>query len=278
MRAGHKRAAAVLLAAMVCFALTGCGAAWRYDPITDVNDLGGRRVGVNLSWEADYYLTGRKDLELFRYDTTADMILALNYDKVDALALDGIMWQLMAGLSEGLERVEPAFGETGYILYFSAENGGTAEDFNRFFGEFMQTNEYRDLIRREASFDGLNYEGPDIPLTGTGRKLRVAYDPNNFPRAYLEPGESVPTGFDIEALKRYANERDYQLEFLVSAYDGAMAGLQQGTVDIFAGYLSDVYREEVEASGLFTSCSMDSTPMYFVQKTQREISVALDEE
>lgn len=94
MSKDHMRKIKYVLTAMLiisaCLFSAGCGSAseWKYDPITDVNDLEGRRVGVNLAWESDYYLTGRKDMELVRYDSTSDMIMALKYDKIDAIALD----------------------------------------------------------------------------------------------------------------------------------------------------------------------------------------------
>jgi ABC-type amino acid transport substrate-binding protein len=83
-----KYVLALLMIMSMSLVLAGCGASeWKYDPITDVNDLEGRRVGVNLAWESDYYLTGRQDMKLSRYDTTSDMIMALKYDKIDVIAL-----------------------------------------------------------------------------------------------------------------------------------------------------------------------------------------------
>lgn len=276
-RRRRRGAALGILTGLACCLLAGCSGEWEYDPITDVNDLGGRRVGVNLSWEADYVLTGRDDLVLYRYDTVADQVMALNYDKLDALAMDGLMWRVVSCLSSGLDRVEPAFGSTGYTLYFNADNEALQDEFNAFLAEYKQTEEYRDLLEREAGFDGVNYDGPDIPLTGTGRVLRVAIESEGFPRTFREPGEDTPTGFDLEPLKRFANERDYRLEFVMSNYEDGIFGLMSGIYDIQIGYLSDAYSEEVRAAGLYVSDTIDETPLYFVQKSQRDISVQLDE-
>lgn len=270
------RLGAVLL--LCALLLSGCGTAgWEYRPITDVSDLEGRRVGVNLAWEADYYLTGREDMELYRYDTTADMILALGYDKVDALAMDGLMWKMMQNQSSGLEAVEPAFGETGYVLYFGPEREELAEDFNAFLAEYKQTEEYRDFLEREAAFDGIDYVGPEIPACTSGPILRIAVLGESFPRSFFDPGERVPVGFDMEAVRRYALARGCQVEYFNSTYDDLIIGLMNGLYDAAVGYLSDVYAEEVLAAGMYVSDSMDDTPMYFVQKTRQDISVELDE-
>ena len=268
-----KSAVSLLLAAAAALSLAGCATLWKYDPITDVNDLQGRRVGVNLAWESDYYLTPRTDMTLYRYRSTGDMIMALSYDKVDAVAIDDLMWKLMASKSQGLARVEPAFGETGYIMYFGADDEALSEDFNEFLSAYKTTEGYRDFIRREKEFDGENYAEPDIPLTGTGEALRVAFSPEDYPRSFLDAGDEIPYGFDLEMLKHYANDRNYRLEFYPSNYNDAIMSLLRNDYDIFTGYLGDVYREEVLQSGLFTSDPMDSTPLYFVQKTRQSIAV-----
>ena len=68
--------------------LTGCSKNQKREAISDVNDLEGRRVGVALAWGPDYLLTGRDDLELIRYNTMASMVMALCYDRLDAIAVE----------------------------------------------------------------------------------------------------------------------------------------------------------------------------------------------
>ncbi|MBO7698968.1 MAG: hypothetical protein J6S38_08060, partial [Erysipelotrichaceae bacterium] len=61
----------IVISLLLLLSISACQKEWEPNLITDINDLQGRRVGVNLSWESDYILTGRKDMELFRYDSTA---------------------------------------------------------------------------------------------------------------------------------------------------------------------------------------------------------------
>ena len=268
----------ILLGLLLSGLFSGCGqAGWKYRPIEDVNDLEGRRVAVNLSWEADYLLNGRKDLTLVQYDSFADIILALGYDKVDAFAVDGLVWKVFQANSRGIARVEPPCGSVGYAAYFSGGRGALMEEFNAFLEGYRQTEAYADHMARLESFNGLEYVGPEIPLTGTGETLRVAIMAEEFPRAFLPAGEDVPAGFDLEARKLFANEGNYQLEFYYTSYTDIMQGLRSGTYDLAIGYLSDVYREEVLGAGLLVSDLLDEIPIYFVEKTQREISVDLSE-
>ncbi len=274
-----RRLAAFALSLALALSLGGCGNSkpeWEYRPITDVNDMEGRRVAVNLAWEADYLLSGREDLTVVQYDSFADIILALGYDKVDAFAVDGLVWKVFQANSTGLARVEPPCGSVGYTAYFSADREPLMEEFNRFLEGYRQTEAYADHMARLEDFDGLEYVGPEIPLTGTGETLRVATMAEEFPRAFLEAGEDVPSGFDLESLKLFANEGNYQLEFYYTVYNDIMQGLRSGAYDLAIGYLSDVYRDEVLDAGVLVSDLLDEIPVYFVEKTQKDISVALE--
>lgn len=70
-----KKLVSIFLAAVLLFCISGCSRKQAYPPITDVNDLGGRRVGVNLVWSADYKLSGREDMTLVRYNTVANLVM-----------------------------------------------------------------------------------------------------------------------------------------------------------------------------------------------------------
>lgn len=268
-----KKILKIFILLFILVSLVGCQDEWQPNLITDINNLEGRKVGVNLSWEADYALTGRTDLELCRYDTTADLIMALSYNKVDAIAVDGLTWNMLKNCSTGLIKVDPEVKKTGYILYFAEEE--LKDEFNDYLIEFKKTEKYEDLIQRESNYEG-EYFGPDIKLTGTGKTIKVAYEPLCYPKAFLNPGESVPTGFDLEALKYFANEENYQLDFTATSYDDGVMGLFDGKYDAMAGYLAEEYAATARYYGLFTSEAIDEMPIYFVQKTQEKITVDIE--
>ena len=233
-------------------------------------------MGVNLAWEPDYMLTGRDDLELVRYDTLADMILALKFNKVDALAVDGMIWNVMNVGSVGLKRVDPAFSSVGYTLYFGPDREALRDEFNAFLAEYQDSEEYRDHMARLDAFDGKSYIGPDIPQTGTGELLRVAIESEGFPRSFPDPVTNQPSGFDLEALRYFANAHDYRLELSLSNYVDIVYGLQAGVYDVGVGNLSDVYAQEIIDAGMYPSAAMDYSGLYFIEKTQPSIRINTD--
>lgn len=261
---------------LIVFFLSGCTKRTEVVTIDDVNDLHGLSVGTILAWECDYLLTPREDLVLYRYDQISDMLMALNYDKIDAIAVDILLWNLIDDASNGLKMIEPAFGYTGYLLYARPELKDFVDEYNAFLKEFKKTEEYKDLINRELSFDG-NYVSPDIPLTGKGKTIRVASDIAGYPRAFYDVENSEVCGFDFEVLKRFANEYDYQLDIVMTDFNDGYAGLNSGIYDVLIGYLSDTYREEVERIGFLVSDTFDYVPLVFVCKeTTGNIEVDMD--
>jgi Bacterial extracellular solute-binding proteins, family 3. len=119
------------------------------------------------------------------------MIMALQYNKIDAMAVDIDTMKLIMSISEGVEVVEPALGELGSIMYFGRDKEDLKDDFNQYLAEFKKTDEYADFLKRLDEFEGDEYIGMDIPLTGDGDILRVSASPEEFPRAFRYPGEDI---------------------------------------------------------------------------------------
>ena len=268
-----KLGTAAVFAVILSVLLAGCKAQRNDTPVTDVSDLGGRKVGVGIACDTDYALTGRKDLKLVRYDELPGILLALQYDKVDVMALDELLWKFTSYSHEGLRLVTPAFGTSGYTIYFRSNLKTVRDEFNEFLSQYRQTEEYAAFLNRLEEFDGGTYNGPDIPLTGTGRELRVAVDASGFPRSFAEADGGAPSGYDLEALKLFANAYNYRLKFVISSYDDMIYGLQGGIYDIAAGFLSDLRDAESLSSYLCTTDSLYEVPLYFIEKTQNDIKL-----
>ena len=225
--------AAVLLSA-------GCAAPERA-VINDISDLNGKTVGTMLGWESDYVLSRCTDLdiEIMRYDRLSDMVMALNYNKIDCAALDSVTFKSVKAMTSGIHELDLPVRECGYILAFSSENMELRDDFNSFLADYSESEEYADYMRRIEAFDGIDYQDPHISSNGKGRIIKAAYDDADFPRAFSDPSSGEIKGFDSEALKLWANDRDYKLEYTSSSYEDMLVGLNNGRFDVAFGYLSD---------------------------------------
>ncbi len=266
MGAFIRRAACLLVCGALALGLSGCDRT-RREPIDDVRDLEGRRVGVSLGESTDYRLTGREDMELLRYDSVEGMLLPLRQGQLDAVCLDYYSWRLAQALTAGLRTVEPPISEDGLVFFFSGKEEALCRQFNDFLAWFTHTPEYADLMARVLAFDGTDYQEVEVPATGTGRVLRVSADIDCYPSVHLDPATGAVKGFEIELLTRFANACDYQLDLAPSDYTDAELGLRYGRYDMMIGQISELYLDpaEAEMAGVYVSDSFMTLPLYLME-------------
>ena len=251
----------IMLALLLC----ACGRTAEHRTISDVNNLDGCRIGVNLAWEADYMLTGRKDLELCRYDSTADMLMALDHGKIDGIAIDDSTLKIVLKQVGGVEIVEPALGEIGYTVYFAPDEEELLKDFNAFLAEWKASGDYENYIRHIHEFDGENYQSYELPPDGTGKTLRFAYNMDGFPRSFWDPATDEAMGYDVEVVKLWAADRGYQLDCTATSYTDMEKGTLIGRYQLCTGYTSDVYNIDARAAGILVSDSFGEESVHIAQ-------------
>ena len=269
----YVRSAWSALIALALILLTGCGGTAEYRAITDVNDLRGARVGVNLAWEPDYLLTGRKDLELYRYDSVADMLMALCSGKLDAIAVDASTLAVIMSQIDGIAVVEPSLGKSSYVFYFAPGEEGLLEEFNAFLSEWTSSADYEDYLLRQAAFDGMNYPGVDLPMKESEETIQVAYNMVAFPWSFQNTVTGEPAGFDVEILRRWAAERGYQLAFTGTDYTNMVMGTLEGRFQLCLGAISDFFRDDALAAGLLVSDSFGEISIHLCQKAGETINM-----
>lgn len=281
-----KKRIRTILAGILCLcmvlALCGCGGQLRsYRPIDNVEDLDGRKIGVTMGYAADYILSPRdgRDMFLYRYDTNADMLMALCYRQVDAIVVDALTWQVINSSNKGLHRVEEPAAMDGSILYSQRNKADLRDAFNEFIAEYRQTEAYADLAERIQNFDGSNYAYHSQEMTGTGRKVIMGYDMECYPFCFVTAGGEMQ-GFEVELMIAFANANNYQLELVPSAELDMYMGIENNKYDMIFGQISIAYAGEAELIGIPTTDPYFERPLYFVEVddlSQVEIGEMLEE-
>ena len=255
--------AALLLISAGC---TGCADKnfESYRPITDINNLEGRKIGINLGWSADYLLTGRDDMLLYRYDTTADMLVALCYKKLDAIALDCNTAAYVLAYTTGLQKVEPDLFTDSYLGLFAEDCGEACEEFNRWFADYQTTEEYANFADRYYNFDGLNYEWPFEEEITEGTPLRMATYSDAYPCAYYDLHLGT-VGFEVEIFYAFCRDCGYKPVITPTTEDDVYMGILHGMYDCHFGAYSSLYAFEAEKYGYHLSDPYVELPIVFVE-------------
>ena len=257
-----------LLFCLISVVLAGCGEQLKnYRSITNVDDLEGRKIGVIMGWSSDYLLTPRdgKDLILYRYDENADLLMALCYRHLDAVAVDKLTWEVMNNVNSGLSHVEEPITMDGYLAYMSRDREDLRDEFNDFIAEFKQTEEYADLCTRIEKFDGTNYEWDEkLELKGNGEKIKACYDATVYPFSFIS-SEGQSQGFDVELMYYFANALNLDLELVPTGETDLYSGIETGRYDMAFGMLSIAFEPEAISVGIPTSDVYYELPLYLVE-------------
>ena len=265
----RKRWLPMMLSLCLFLTLTGCGHEFEnYRPIENVNALDGRKVGVNIAWASDYVLSPRdgKDLILYRYDTTADMLMALFYHQIDAMCCDIADWHILEHTNgANLRLVEEPVAMDGYVAYMSPERQTLRDDFNRFLAYYHETDEFADLYQRLMDFNGEHYQpGEYIHPNGSGEKIRLAFCADYFPYCYSETDGTI-CGYDIEIMYAFADYCNYNIEFIETSYEDMDYGTTLGRYDMGIGTISVSYAPEAALIGIHPTDMYYEMPLYLVE-------------
>lgn len=240
--------ASLLIALLLCYALSGCGQIQNARPITDVHHLDGQRVGVALAWGPDYLLTGREDLTLMRYNSVAGAVTALCYNQVDAIAVEQPLAIDILASIDGLRYVEEPITRDHTAVLVNPEKQELLAELNAFIAEFVTTDAYADLIERSTDPEG--YEFQPVTLVGGDRVLRVGAVSDGYPFTYPNPETGAYEGTDIEFLSHFANAYGYELLVHGDTWESMELGVHYGTYDVGGGGVSELYRPDIELSGM----------------------------
>lgn len=251
--------ALVLILILMALPLTGCsGRLFNSGPL-DVHHLQGRRIGVLDAWSPDYILEEYGGIDLWRFNTLTDALLALKYKRVEAIGMDLIDAQYLCSLQPAYQIMAEPVAEDLYVSFVTNGRPDLLAQFNEFAADFMQSAEYRDLVERVSHVQKGEFVSKEVPRHTTGPVLNLATSADAMPYTGLDFTTGDYIGSDTEVARLFAWRYGYQLNFLDSDYTGSVLNLTTGKADMYLCALSQAYRHEVE----LTHKALVSDP-YFV--------------
>lgn len=212
--------------------------------IGDVDNLSGQKIGVVSAYEGDYLLSDREDITLLRYDTESDLLVALCYQKVDAIAVATDNANYYMSVTTGLKINDKPIDHLGMCSLFE-EDSNLMHEYNDFIAEFKQTEEYQEYLYRVDN--QLFYDGSQTtPETGTGETINVGYITTYIPVVFKDAINKIPNGSEVEFLRLFANAHNYKINWIEVSESTTTQDLLSGKMDIILAGYSDVYRDEYD--------------------------------
>ncbi len=118
-------------------------------PIASLDDLAGKKIGVQLSTTGDIYATdefGKDFVE--QYNKGNDAVMALVSGKIDAVIIDNEPAKSFVEANEGLKILETQYAVEDYAAAMNKENTELQEKFNEALGKLIEDGTVAKIIEK----------------------------------------------------------------------------------------------------------------------------------
>ena len=206
------------------------------DEITGVDDLTGKRIGVQLGTTGDIYATDYEDegtAKVERYNKAADAIQALKQKKIDCVILDEQPAKAFAAVNTDIKILEEEFTVEDYALCVKKGNKELLNKINQTLKKLKENGTLQKIIDNyigtDESIGKSPYEKKDIKRSGT---LVVATNAEFPPYEYVSNGKIV--GIDADIMQAICDELGYELKIENMKFDSIIASVNAGKADVGA--------------------------------------------
>ncbi|MFV0528860.1 MAG: transporter substrate-binding domain-containing protein [Lachnospiraceae bacterium] len=248
-----KKLLIVMLAAGMVFATAACGSTGSStssstdtsDKITSLDDLEGKKIGVQLGTTGDLAATDEfGDEQVERFDKGFEAVQALTQGKIDAVIIDDQPAQTFVEQTEGLTILDTDYVVEDYAMCFKKDNTELVDKVNTAIAELKEDGTFDQIVDYYLVEDSeeARYESPaDIEYTnGT---LKMGTNAEFPPYEYYEGQEIV--GIDADFAKAIADKLGMELEIEDMKFDAIIMAVTSGKVDFgAAGMTVTPEREE----------------------------------
>lgn len=204
--------------------------------VTSVDDLEGKKIGVQLGTTGDIYASDYEGDEagtkIERYNKGTDAIQALKQDKIDAVILDSEPAKAYTSINNELFILDEEFADEDYAICIAKNNTELKEKINDAITQLMEDGTL-DKIKKnytgnEDELGKYPYEKKDVERNnGT---LIVATNAAFKPYEYYENGEVV--GLDIDMIQAICDILGMELEIEEMDFDPIISAVMSGKVDV----------------------------------------------
>ncbi|EOS48360.1 hypothetical protein C809_02039 [Lachnospiraceae bacterium MD335] len=220
----------IFMAAIVCLIMimSGCGEEAVANTVNSLDDLSGKKIGVQRKTTGDIYASDIEDAEVVRFNRGIDAVTALKKGVIDAVIIDDEPAKVFVEEVSGLTLLDEPFAEEEYGIAVSKDNPELLKDINAAL-EKLEKDGTLDHIRDawimgEAKVTA--YEGQDKDSYADG-VLKMITNAEFPPYENItEDGQIV--GIDIDIMKAVCDELDMKLEVENTAFDSVIVSVERG--------------------------------------------------
>lgn len=224
------------LAALVLL-LTGCGKQVEPSDISSIDDLEGKKIGVQIGTTGDIYVSDYEGDEagtvVERYNKGNDAISSLKNGKIDCVVIDEEPAKAFIKRNSDLSILKEEFTLEEYAICVAKENAELKDNINQALSELKADGTLQNIIDNYINEDGegFQYESPE-GLSYENGTLVMATNAAFPPYEYYQDGEIA--GIDVDMATAVADKLNMKLEIEDMEFDSIITAVQSGKADIGA--------------------------------------------
>ncbi len=226
-----KKKIALLLTAAT-LSLCACGSSSvPANKVNSIDDLEGKKIGVQLGTTGDIYGSDIKDAKMERYNKGADAVQALKQGKIDCVIIDEQPAKVFVEKNSDLKILEEPFEDEEYAICIAKGNDELKGKINDALNELKDNGKLDEIVANFIGEDaGKNpYKSADAVERNNG-KLRMATNAEFPPYEYVEDGKVV--GIDVDIAQAIADKLGMELVVDNIEFDSIITAVSTGKDDI----------------------------------------------
>lgn len=237
--------------------------------ISSVDDLSGKRIGVQLGTTGDLYCTDyEKDgsgTVVERYNKGADAIQALRQGKIDCVVIDEQPAIKFVEQNDGIRILDEEFTNEDYAFVLSKDSTTLLDQINQALDELKADgtidNIEKNWVGAESELGKYPYEKKDIDRSnGT---ITIGTNAEFPPYESYSDGQIV--GIDIDIMQAVCDKLGMDLQIEDMAFDSIITAVTSGKVDVGASGFT--ITEERKKNVNFTDSYTTSKQVIIVKDT-----------
>lgn len=231
-----KKITALALTAVMAVSMGSMVSAANDSGIEKVEDLVGKKIGVQLGTTGDIYAsdleTDGSDCVVERYNKGNDAIMALKQKKIDCVIIDSQPAAKFVEKNDDLMILEEDFALEDYAIAVSKDNTELTEKINAALKELKEDGTLEQITKNYIGDDTKGtcpYVSPEDVDYSNGT-LTMATNATFEPYEFYD-GENI-VGIDAEMAKAVCDKLGYELKIEDMEFDAIVNAVKSGKADI----------------------------------------------
>ena len=224
----------LLFAVIVCtiMLISGCGKKAVVSTVNSLDDLKGKKVGVQLKTTGDLYASDIENVEVVRFNRGIDAVTALQKGVVDAVIIDDAPANVFIGEVSGVKILDDPFADEEYGIAVNKNNSELLAGINEALTK-LQNDGTLDKIKDAwimGEVEDTAYESQTQNSYANGVMKMIT-------NAEFPPYESMTeddriVGIDVDIMKAICDELDMKLEVQNTSFDSVIVSVQRGVSSV----------------------------------------------